>query len=288
MLNKWKYPYFPLLHLNLNAVMWKINSIILALWGASRKPSWLVMQIKELRGFHCTTHFPQNFAFLPTLEFSCFTVGYSPAVEQAEPWHTICSNLGPGFQVQWSSKISGGGNGKLQVSLSHHQRCCGHRSHWEMFSHLKMPIFLCCIAQVFVCLFRTDFGLTRSICSFIDFIIVPRDPQVPWGLGAWAKWESSLLLHQGTKLFPVAEGGAEQDCEGREDKWTVKFICPALQLVWSSCARAREPLHSGKPYQCTGGNMSSPLVQSFGWTWLWRSSSLCFPSYNRGRNPGYA
>lgn len=128
MLNKWKCPYSPLPHLNLNAVMWKINSINLAVWGASRKPSWLVMQIKELRGFHCPTRFPQNFAFLPILELSCFTVGYSLAVEQAEPWHTMCSNLGPGFQLQWSSKISRGGNGKIQVSLSHHQRCCGHRS----------------------------------------------------------------------------------------------------------------------------------------------------------------
>lgn len=105
-LNKWTCSYSPLLHLNLNAVMCKINSINLAAWEASRNPGWLVMQIKELRGFHCPTHFSQNFAVLPALEFSCSAAGYSPAVEQAEPWHVVGSNLG--FQVQWSSKISGG------------------------------------------------------------------------------------------------------------------------------------------------------------------------------------
>lgn len=172
-LNKWKCPYSPLLHLNLNAVVRKINSINLAVWGASRKPSWLVMQIKELRVFHCPTHFSQNFAVLPALKFSYSPAGYSPAVEQAEPRHVKCSNLGPGFQVRWSSKISGGG----QVSLSQHWSCCGHRSHWGMVSHLKMPIFLCRIAHLLfvLCLFRMSFGLTRRICFFIDFIIVPRD-----------------------------------------------------------------------------------------------------------------
>lgn len=43
-----------------------------------------------------------------------------------------------------------------------------------MVSHLKMPIFLCYIAQGFVCLFRTNFGLTKSICFFIDFISAKR------------------------------------------------------------------------------------------------------------------
>lgn len=65
-LNKWKGPRSPLPHSNLNAAMWKINSISLAAWGASGKHSWLVMQIKELRGFHCPKHF---FFFFRTLLF---------------------------------------------------------------------------------------------------------------------------------------------------------------------------------------------------------------------------
>lgn len=177
----------------------------------------------------------------------------------------MCSNLGPGFQVQWSSKISRGDNSKLQVSLSHHQRCCGYRIHLEMVSHLKMPIFLCYIAQDFVCLFRINFGLTRKICFSIDFLIVPREPLVPRGPWVWAMWESSLLLPQRTKLFPVAEGGgAEWECEEREEKLMAKFICPALQLVLSNCAHAQGPLHSGKPYNAQEGTWAVPSCSPLG------------------------
>lgn len=62
--------------------------------------------------------------------------------------------------------------------------------------------------------------------------------------------EGSLPLPQGLRLSPVAEGGGtEQEREGAEDKPTVKYICPALQLVPSSCAHAHEPLHFGKFYR---------------------------------------
>lgn len=64
-------------------------------------------------------NFSQNFAVLPALDF-CSTAGYTPA------WHVICFNLGRGFQVQRSSKTSGGANGKLY--LSKHQRCSGCRN----------------------------------------------------------------------------------------------------------------------------------------------------------------
>lgn len=196
MLNKWKCPYSPFLYLNLNAMMCKINRINLAVWGASRKPSWLVVQMEELRGFHYLTHFSQNSAVLSVLEF-CSTAGYSPAVEEAEPWHIFR----PEFQLQWPSKISRGGSGKLQVSLSQLQRCYGHKNHWEVVPHLKMIIFLCHIAYLLsvLCLFRMSFGLTQRICFFIDFIIVLKDP---WGFREWAQRESSLLLPQGTKAFP--------------------------------------------------------------------------------------
>lgn len=95
MLNKWKCSYSPLLHLNLNAVMCKINSINLTVWGASRNHSWLVMQIKELRGFYCPTHFSQNFAVLPALEFSSSTAGYSLLWSRQSPgmWYALTLSL---------------------------------------------------------------------------------------------------------------------------------------------------------------------------------------------------
>lgn len=283
MLNKWKCPYSLLLHLNLNAVMWKINSINLAEWGASKKPSWLVMQIKELRGFHCPTHFPQNFAFLLILKFSCFTVGYSPAVEQAEPWHRIWSSLGPGFQLQRSSKISRGGIGKLQVSLSHYQRCWGHKSNFKMVSHLKMPIFLCYIAQDFVCLFGINFVPTRSISFFTDFIMVPREPQVPWGPELWAMWESSLLLPQAFPRGRRRRSRARMWRKRRQKDSEIHLLCSAAGVIQlCSCSGATSLWQA---LQCTGWNMSSSL----GCTWLWRRpSSLCFPSHTHGRSPGYA
>lgn len=55
---------------------------------------------KGIKRFPLPYTFSQNFAVLPTLEFSCSAAGYSPAVEQAEPWHVVGSSPGPGFQVQ--------------------------------------------------------------------------------------------------------------------------------------------------------------------------------------------
>lgn len=60
---------------------------------------------------------------------------------------------------------------------------------------------------------------------------------------------------QGLRLSPAAEGGgAEQERGGAEDKPGVKYVCPALQLVRSSCAQARQPLHSGKSYRSVRGS----------------------------------
>ena len=178
-------PYSPLLHLNLNAVMCEINSINSSMWGASRKHSWLVMQIKELRGFYCPTHFDRTLLFFPHLNSPA---GYSPAVERAgralardmlQPWAWIL--------VQWPSKIKGDGNDKVQVSVSQHQSCCGPRSHWETVPHLKMPIFLCYIAHLFIVLnlFRISFGLTRRICFFMEWCLRLLHPN-KWTSIDWA------------------------------------------------------------------------------------------------------
>lgn len=167
-LNKWKCPCSPLLHLNSNAVMCKINSINLAMWGASRKHSWLSMQIKEFRFFHCTTPFPQNFAVLPALEFSFPTAGHFPDVGQAEPWHVMVSNLGPEFKFSDSLKQAEGAMANSTFPSGSTRAAVGPRSHWEMFPHLKTPVFLCHNAHhsSLHCLSRMSFRLTRRIWAF--------------------------------------------------------------------------------------------------------------------------
>lgn len=165
MLNKWKCSYSPLLHLNLNAVMWKLNNISWAAWGASGKHSWLLTQIKELRGFHCPWHFSQNFAALTWI--------YSSVWEQPDSWHERCHHLG---SVTFPQKQS------WQCLASHFPQLalelCSLWSHWEMVFHLKMPIFLCWLPTLSLHSVSTDLYTHRHI-----------EPQCHL---SWKRWLRSL------------------------------------------------------------------------------------------------